>query len=186
MAVGRHGYVGAVEVEGGRVNIAAAVDPAFLKAARDGIRAPSRRSSRRPASARARLSTAIDWMGTIPLTRRLVPSGGARRLRARRRGRLRRAVHRRRAWPGPLPARKRWCRSRSAPWTRTAAALERRMDPRATRDAVGRDQRWCRLVASCLQAPALVDAARDAAPAAPGLRRARAGALLASAPTPAH
>ena len=32
MACRRHGYVGAVEVEGGRVNVAAALDPAFLKA----------------------------------------------------------------------------------------------------------------------------------------------------------
>ena len=72
MAVSRHGYAGAVEVEGGRVNIAAAVDPPFLK------------DSGGPAGAvhaifhdaGVRMNGPLDhveWMGTLPLTRRLVP-----------------------------------------------------------------------------------------------------------------
>ena len=64
MAVSRHGYAGAVEVEGGRVNIAAAIDPAFLKAgaapadAVDAILAGRRRASRpRPSDASTGLGT---------------------------------------------------------------------------------------------------------------------------------
>ena len=70
MAVARHGYVGVVEVEGGQVNIAAAVDPPFLKNA--GGPAAAVQAILRDAGVPVNGPLdAIDWLGTPPLTRRL-------------------------------------------------------------------------------------------------------------------
>jgi flavin-dependent dehydrogenase len=72
MAVSRHGYAGAVAVEGGRVNIAAAVDPPFLK--NSGGPAGAVHAIFHDAGVRVNGPLeSVDWMGTLPLTRRLVP-----------------------------------------------------------------------------------------------------------------
>ena len=70
MAVGRRGYVGAVEIESGRINIAAAIDPAFLKAHPTASGAVQEILAEAGVRASASLDK-VDWMGTIPLTRRL-------------------------------------------------------------------------------------------------------------------
>jgi flavin-dependent dehydrogenase len=70
MAVGRHGYAGAVEVEGGRVNIAAAVDPSFLKDAGGPAQAVQLIFQGAGVAANGPFD-AVDWLGTLPLTRRL-------------------------------------------------------------------------------------------------------------------
>src|SRR5690606_5716068 len=70
MAIGAGGYVGVASVEGGRVQVAAALDPAYLKAA--GGPAPAVRAIL--ASAHIALSSDADgltWVGTVPLTRRV-------------------------------------------------------------------------------------------------------------------
>ena len=71
MAMSRHGYVGAVRVEGGRLDVAAAIDPAFVKA------------NHGPGAAAAAIMTEAGWpwpgslataawKGTAALTRRPV------------------------------------------------------------------------------------------------------------------
>lgn len=78
MAVGRHGYVGVVDVEGRRVNVAAALDPGFLKSHATASAAVAAVLSDAGVRFDRRLASA-DWSGTIPLTRRL-PVPAARRL----------------------------------------------------------------------------------------------------------
>jgi flavin-dependent dehydrogenase len=79
MAIGRHGYAGMVEVEAGRVNVAAAVDPDWLR--ERGGAAPAVQALLREAGlpARGEILAAADWLGTVPLTRR-TPHPVARRL----------------------------------------------------------------------------------------------------------
>lgn len=151
MAVSRHGYAGAVEVEGGRVNIAAAVDPALLKAT--GGPAAAVHSIFRDAGVNARGSLAsIGWMGTPPLTRRLAPVadrgifvlGDAA-------GYVEPFTGEGMAWAfagaeAVVPFVVRACGSPGAgherDWAREYASI------------FGRDQRWCRVVAACLRRPA--------------------------------
>ena len=71
MAVARHGYVGAVEVEGGQVNIAAAIAPSFLKNAGGPAAAVQAILLDAGVPVNGPLE-AVDWLGTPPLTRRLV------------------------------------------------------------------------------------------------------------------
>jgi flavin-dependent dehydrogenase len=78
MAVDRHGYVGAVEIEDGRVNVAAAFDPAFLKGQGGPARAIPAVLARAGVSFRAEIG-AVAWTGTVPLSRR-TPRPAARRL----------------------------------------------------------------------------------------------------------
>jgi len=77
MAIGDGGYVGAVQQEDGRLNLAAALDPATM------------RTHRGPGSMVASLLASadfpippdvekLDWRGTLPLTRRSVPRAIAR------------------------------------------------------------------------------------------------------------
>jgi flavin-dependent dehydrogenase len=71
MAVGRGGYVGITDVEEGRVNIAAALDVGFLKA--QGGPAGAVRAILASAGVPATSAIeAIDWHGTVPLTRQMV------------------------------------------------------------------------------------------------------------------
>jgi flavin-dependent dehydrogenase len=70
MAIGSHGYVGAVEVEGGRINIAAALDPESLRSGFAASGAVKAVLSEAGVGASPALD-AVEWKGTIPLTRRL-------------------------------------------------------------------------------------------------------------------
>jgi len=70
MAIGRHGYVGAVEVEGGRINIAAALDPESLRSGFTAAGAVKAVLSEAGVGTSPALD-AVEWKGTIPLTRRL-------------------------------------------------------------------------------------------------------------------
>jgi flavin-dependent dehydrogenase len=153
MAVGRHGYVGAVEVEDGRVNIAAAVDPGFLKTragTSDAIRALLAEAG---VHAGPGLDT-IAWMGTISLTRHL-PRPAARGVfvLGDAAGYVEPFTGEGMAWAfagaeAVVPIVKRAVASHDArleyEWTKVHAR------------GIGREQRWCRVVARLLRMPALV------------------------------
>jgi flavin-dependent dehydrogenase len=153
MAVGRHGYVGAVEVEDGRVNVAAAVDPGFLKA----FATTSRAIGAILAEAGVRAGPGLDtiaWMGTIPLTRHL-PRPAARGVfvLGDAAGYVEPFTGEGMAWAfagaeAVVPIVKRAVASHDArlehEWTKVHAR------------GIGREQRWCRVVARVLRMPALV------------------------------
>ena len=180
MAVSRHGYAGAVAVEGGRVNIAAAIDPAFLK----GCASPALAVEQILADAGVRHAAplgSIDWAGTPPLTRRLVDPA-ARGIFVI--GDAARYVE---PFTGEGMA---WAFAAAeavVPFIVQSLQLE---DGRAERQWVtrrarllGRDQRWCRLLALALRRPALVAAAvallsRHPGAAAPFLARISTGPRL--------
>jgi flavin-dependent dehydrogenase len=153
MAVGRHGYVGAVEVEDGRVNIAAAVDPGFLKAFPATFRAIGAILAEAGVKAGPGLDE-IDWLGTIPLTRRL-PHPAARGVcvLGDAAGYVEPFTGEGMAWAfagaeAAVPIVMREMASRGGclehDWTRAYAR------------GIGREQRWCRVVAHILRRPVLV------------------------------
>ncbi|MFO7692311.1 MAG: FAD-dependent monooxygenase [Vicinamibacterales bacterium] len=153
MAVSRGGYVGAVDVEGGRVNVGAAVDPAFLKAS--GGPAGALRAMFADAGVRidAPLES-IDWMGTLPLTRRLArPAARGIFVIGDAAGYVEPFTGEGMAWAlagaeAVVPFVK-----------RAAAAHDPRLEDewvRALARSIGRDQRRCRILAWNLRQPALV------------------------------
>jgi flavin-dependent dehydrogenase len=153
MAVSRDGYAGAVEVEGGRVNIAAAVNPAFLKAA--GSPAEALRAIFADAGVPVDAPFgSIDWMGTMPLTRRLSdPAARGIFVIGDAAGYVEPFTGEGMAWAlvGAWSA---------APFVAEAvrspgAGAEQEWVRRRAR-ILGRDQRRCRLLASGLRRPALV------------------------------
>ena len=182
MAVGRHGYVGAVEVEGGRVNIAAAVDPAFLQAA--GSASSAVQAILAEAGVRASTSLdGLDWTGTIPLTRRL--------LRPAARGVF--VVGDAAGYVEPFTGEgMAWAFAGAeavVPFVKRAMVSH---DPgledewvRAHARGIGREQRWCRIVARVLRTPALVTPMVMLLRRQPGLAR-PVLAHLAPRPTSAH
>jgi flavin-dependent dehydrogenase len=153
MAVGRHGYVGVVEIEGGRVNVAAAVDPAFLRGHGTTSLAIGAILAEAGVAAGTGLGT-IDWMGTIPLTRHL-PHPAARGLfvLGDAAGYVEPFTGEGMAWAfagaeAVVPLVKRAQASHDdgleQDWTRAYAR------------GIGREQRWCRVVARVLRMPAVV------------------------------
>lgn len=70
MVVGRGGYVGVTRVEGDRVNLAAACDAAFLKGA-GGPGAAVQQLLASAGLAATPALEALEWQGTVPLTRRI-------------------------------------------------------------------------------------------------------------------
>jgi len=153
MAVGRHGYVGAVEIEDGRVNVAAAIDPGFLKTFAATAQAIGAILAEAGVDARPGLDT-IDWMGTIPLTRH-VPRPAARGVFV-----LGDAAGYVEPFTGEGMA---WAFAGAeavVPIVNRAVASH---DARIERDwirvharGIGREQRWCRVVARVLRMPALL------------------------------
>jgi len=182
MAVGRHGYVGAVEVEGGRVNIAAAIDPAFLQAADSASSAVQAILAEAGVRAGASLD-GVDWTGTIPLTRRLVrPAARGVFVLGDAAGYVEPFTGEGMAWAlaGAETV---------VPFVKRAVASH---DPglenewiRAYVSAIGRQQRWCRIVARVLRMPALVTPMVMLLRRQPGLAR-PVLAHLAPRPAPAH
>ena len=153
MAVAHHGYAGAVEVEGGRVNVAAAVDPGFLKASGGPARALQRIFTDAGVPLRAPLES-IAWTGTLPLTRRLSdPAARGIFVIGDAAGYVEPFTGEGMAWAlagaeAVVPFVARAVQS-------SAAGVERAW-ARARADIVGRDQHWCRVLAVCLRHPALV------------------------------
>lgn len=156
MAVSRHGYAGAVVVEGGRVNIAAAADPEFLK----GCASPARALERIFGDAGVPLASpldSIDWAGTPPLTRRLVdPAARGIFVVGDAAGYVEPFTGEGMAWAcagaeAVLPFVLRALRSTDGRAEREWAACRSRL--------LRRDQRWCRALAFALRHPALVGAA---------------------------
>jgi flavin-dependent dehydrogenase len=153
MAVTRHGYVGAVEVEGGQVNIAAAVDPPFLKNA--GGPAAAAQAILRDAGVPVNGTLEpVDWLGTLPLTRRLVrPAARGIFVLGDAAGYVEPFTGEGMAWA---------CAGAEAvvPFVkRAAAAPDPRLEDewvRALARSIGRDQRRCRILAWNLRQPALV------------------------------
>jgi len=153
MAVARHGYAGAVEVEGGRVNIAAAVDPPFLKAS--GGPAGAVRAILHEAGVNVNGTLeSIDWIGTPPLTRRLArPAARGVFVLGDAAGYVEPFTGEGMAWAfaGAEAVVPFVMRAVSSP----GAALDGEW-ARALSGAIDRDQRWCRFIATCLRQPVLV------------------------------
>jgi flavin-dependent dehydrogenase len=153
MAVGRRGYVGAVEIEDGRVNIAAAIDPGFLKA----HATPS--LAIRSLLEEAGLGTGpgfdeVEWMGTVPLTRHLSrPAARGIFVIGDAAGYVEPFTGEGMAWAfagaeAVVPLAVRATRSH-----------ERRLEREwinAYAAGIGREQRWCRVVARVLRMPSIV------------------------------
>ena len=153
MAVGRHGYVGAVQVERGRINVAAALDPGFLKAHAHASGAVASILSGAGVRFDRRLESS-EWSGTIPLTRRL-PVPAARRLfvLGDAAGYVEPFTGEGMAWafaaaesvaPLALRAIAGWNDGLAGAWIEAYGR------------SVGREQHWCRAVARVLRVPALV------------------------------
>jgi flavin-dependent dehydrogenase len=168
MAVGRHGYVGAVEVENGRINVAAALDGRFLKAHAGTADAIAAILAEADVPCDGRLD-AVDWSGTIPLTRRMAYPA-ARRLfvLGDAAGYVEPFTGEGMAWAFaaaeavvPLASRAigGWHDELARAW---AAAYARR---------IGREQRWCRAVARVLRMPAVVTSVVAILQHHPGLAR---------------
>jgi menaquinone-9 beta-reductase len=77
MAVGRAGYAGLVEVEGGRCHVAAALDPAFSRRCGSPARSVASLLAEAGVEGVADLD-GLDWLGTLPLTRRTSRPAGHR------------------------------------------------------------------------------------------------------------
>jgi menaquinone-9 beta-reductase len=77
MAVGRAGYAGLVEVERGRCHVAAALDPAFSRQCGSPARSVASLLAEAGVEGGAQLD-GLDWLGTLPLTRRTSSPAGRR------------------------------------------------------------------------------------------------------------
>jgi flavin-dependent dehydrogenase len=154
MAVGGHGYVGAVDVEDGRVNVAAAIDAGFLRSRTGAGDAVASILEEAGVKADRGALVAIDWGGTIPLTRRM-PRPASRRLFVigDAAGYVEPFTGEGMAWafgaaeavvPLAQQAIAGWRDRLAEEWCATYARR------------IGREQRWCRAVASVLRVPALV------------------------------
>ena len=153
MAIGRHGYVGAVEIEDGRTNVAAAFDADFLKTHGGASGAVSAILAEAGVSFDPRLES-VEWGGTIPLTRRTArPAAHRLFVLGDAAGYVEPFTGEGMAWAFaaaeavvPLAARAiaAWDDALAAAWTGVYARR------------IGREQRWCRGVARVLRSPALV------------------------------
>jgi flavin-dependent dehydrogenase len=76
MVVGREGYIGALQVEDGHLEIAAALDPAAIK--RWGPGETVERILQHSPLPKLRGVCELDWQGTTPLSRHTSPSAGRR------------------------------------------------------------------------------------------------------------
>ena len=153
MAVSSHGYAGAVEVEGRRVNIAAAVDPSFFKEAGGPAGAVQGILQDAGVAVNGPLD-AVDWLGTPPLTRRLArPAARGVFVLGDAAGYVEPFTGEGMAWAfagaeAVVPFVK-----------RAAAAPDPRLEDEWTRalaGTVGQDQRRCRVLAWSLRQPPLV------------------------------
>lgn len=166
MAIGRHGYAGAVEVESGRTNVAAALDADFLRRAGGPAAAVGQVFARAGLEVGTRLQE-VAWSGTPALTRRLARPCGRRVLvLGDAAGYVEPFTGEGMAWAfaaarATLPFVERaaaaWDRSLEAEWTATYRRL------------VAGEQRWCRLLARVLRRPVLLRGILAALRIQPGL-----------------
>ncbi len=153
MAVGRHGYVGAVEVEDGRINVAAALDGGFLKAHASTGQALAAVLAEAGVPFEPRLD-AVEWSGTIPLTRRMAhPASRRLFVLGDAAGYVEPFTGEGMAWAfagaeavAPLASRAiaGWHDDLAGAWETTYARQ------------IGPEQRWCRVATRVLRLPALV------------------------------
>ena len=168
MAVGPTGYVGVVEVEDGMLNIAAAVDPGALRGpggAAAGVAAILEASG---VAVREPLDR-VTWLGTVPLTRRMVRPAGRRVLVVGdAAGYVEPFTGEGMAWalaaaeavvPFVLEGQGAWSEALERRWLRTFGRV------------VGREQRWCRFVSRGVRHPGVVRLAMAALRAEPRLAR---------------
>ncbi len=150
MAIGRSGYVGVVRVEEGQVHVGAALDPRFIRQ----CGSPGRSVVRVLEDAGVPVSGAfdsLDWLGTLPLTRRtLRPVGRRVLLVGDTAGYVEPFTGEGMAWAlatagAALPFIQRglgaWDGLLEREWIATRASL------------IGRQQRACRMIARTLRAP---------------------------------
>jgi menaquinone-9 beta-reductase len=177
MAIGREGYAGAVEVEGGQVNVAAAIDPAFLRRAGG----PSAAVAGLLRSAGVEVTEGfaqVVWTGTPTLTRDLrIPAARRLFVVGDAAGYVEPFTGEGMAWAlagaerlAPLAARA------AAAWD-DGLRLEWMRD---RQDRIRIDQRWCRIVARGLRQPAFTAVAVALLAQFPSLARPlleRAGSL---------
>jgi flavin-dependent dehydrogenase len=179
MATGRGGYVGLVRVEGGRLDVAAAFDPAFVKA--EGGPGPAAEVVLRtvgwpvpPALAEA------GWKGTPALTRRPRQLGGERLF----------VVGDAAGYVEPFTGEgMAWAVMSAAALAPIAARSVEKWNPQLLREwqaahrrVVGRRQRVCRVVARVLRSPLLTGLAVSALRWLPALSRPVVAALNRPSP----
>lgn len=153
MAVGRGGYVGITAVEAPLVNIAAALDVDFLKAQGGPANAVRAILSSADIAASSALD-ALDWLGTVPLTRRtLTPAAHRIFVLGDAAGYVEPFTGEGMAWalsaadalvPLAVRAIARWDDSVEPQWLTTYDTI------------VTQNQRWCRILARTLRHPSLV------------------------------
>lgn len=168
MAIGPTGYAGVVEVEHGALNIAAAVDPGALKRSGGAAAAVAEILEASGVVPREPLDS-VEWLGTVPLTRRMArPAGHRVIVLGDAAGYVEPFTGEGMAWalaaaeaavPFVLEGQSTW-----------SEALERRWVS-AFRRAVGREQRWCRVVSRALRYPGVVRVALAALRLQPRLAR---------------
>lgn len=169
MAIGRHGYAGMVEVEAGRVNVAAAVDPDLLRECGGAAQAVHALLREAGLPARGDALAAAEWLGTVPLTR-WTPRPVGRRLFV-----LGDAAGYVEPFTGEGMSFAFAAAHAVVPFVQRAlAAWDGRLEREwlAThRDVVDREQRWCRMIARLVRHPALTAMAVAALRRRPGLAR---------------
>jgi flavin-dependent dehydrogenase len=181
MAVDRHGYVGAVDVEDGRVNVAAAFDPRFLRAQAGPAQAIAAVLTRAGVRFGPGLGE-VTWAGTVPLTRRMA------RPAARRLFVLGDAAGYVEPFTGEGMA---WAFAAAeavVPLARRAiVSWDDRLERAWLEDSARRarsGQRWCRAVSQVLRAPWLVAPAIVCLQRRPGLAGPVLAHLAPRAPSP--
>lgn len=166
MAVAQGGYAGLVRVEGGRLNVAAALDPGFVREA--GGPGPATAAVLRAANFPVPESLEAGvWRGTPPLTRRVQPRAGDRFLIVGdAAGYVEPFTGEGMAWAFDTAiAAARLVEEHVDAWTpETATAWERQQAA-----CVGRSQRRCRVIAAGLRHPVLVGPVLRGVHAAPAL-----------------
>jgi flavin-dependent dehydrogenase len=177
MAVGRHGYVGLVQIEEGQLNVAGALAPEFVKSA--GGPAPAIGAVLKEAGFPPIVALCqADWHGTVPLTRSSARAAGRRvLLLGDAAGYVEPFTGEGMAWALAAAGAVAQFAARGAfEWHR---GIEREWQ-RALRRLVTNHQRWCRVLAIALRHPWAVRALLSAVSLAPTL----AGPIIRSVNRP--
>lgn len=169
MAIGSRGYAGAVEVEGGRTNVAAALDADFLRRMGGPAEAVSRLFDEAGIAVSEWSLGSVEWSGTMAVTRKLESPCGRRFLvLGDAAGYVEPFTGEGMAWALTSAesvvefaerAVSGWDRSLEAEWVSKYRRL------------VGNEMRWCRFLAALLRRPILVRSAMTALRIHPGVAR---------------
>jgi flavin-dependent dehydrogenase len=168
MAVGRAGYVGLVRVEGGALNVAAAIAPGFVRARGSAAASVAAILAEGGLPPLARIEESA-WHGTLPLTRTSPVVAGHRLLLVGdAAGYVEPFTGEGMAWalagacaaePFALRGIANWDRTLEQAWTR------------AHRSLIARRQRWCRWLSALLRHPRMTRALLSVVARAPQLAR---------------